>query len=101
MAQKIKTVLISQPKPSTEKSPYFDLAERQKLTILERIHARIYPFAVTLTEKIRNRKLKEKITHIEIPITQMQNNNKQARDDRLKKTRNEKRLKQIVKKSKK
>ena len=33
MAQKIKTVLISQPKPSTEKSPYFDLAERQKLTI--------------------------------------------------------------------
>ena len=33
MAQKIKTVLISQPKPSTEKSPYFDLADRQKLTI--------------------------------------------------------------------
>lgn len=33
MAQKIKTILISQPKPSTEKSPYFDLAERQKLTI--------------------------------------------------------------------
>lgn len=33
MATKIKTILISQPKPSTEKSPYFDLAERQKLTI--------------------------------------------------------------------
>ena len=33
MAQKIKTILISQPKPSTEKSPYFDLAERQKITI--------------------------------------------------------------------
>ncbi|MGB1099822.1 MAG: uroporphyrinogen-III synthase, partial [Flavobacteriales bacterium] len=33
MAQQIKTVLISQPKPSTEKSPYFDLADRQKLTI--------------------------------------------------------------------
>ena len=33
MAQKVKTILISQPKPTTEKSPYFDLAERQKLTI--------------------------------------------------------------------
>ncbi|MDA0946156.1 MAG: hypothetical protein RLZZ314_1399 [Bacteroidota bacterium] len=33
MAQKIKTVLISQPKPTTEKSPYFDLAERLNLTI--------------------------------------------------------------------
>lgn len=33
MAQKIKTILISQPKPSTEKSPYFDLADRLKLTI--------------------------------------------------------------------
>lgn len=33
MAKKIKTILISQPKPTTEKSPYFDLAERQKLTI--------------------------------------------------------------------
>lgn len=33
MAKKIKTILISQPKPTTEKSPYFDLAEQQKLTI--------------------------------------------------------------------
>lgn len=33
MAKKLKTVLISQPKPTTEKSPYFDLADRQKLTI--------------------------------------------------------------------
>ncbi len=33
MAKKIKTILISQPKPTTEKSPYFDLADRQKLTI--------------------------------------------------------------------
>ena len=30
---KDQTALISQPKPSTEKSPYFDLADRQKLTI--------------------------------------------------------------------
>lgn len=33
MAKKLKTILISQPKPTTEKSPYFDLADRQKLTI--------------------------------------------------------------------
>lgn len=33
MANKINTILISQPKPTTVKSPYFDLAERQKLTI--------------------------------------------------------------------
>ena len=33
MAKKIKTILISQPKPATEKSPYFDLAEKMKLTI--------------------------------------------------------------------
>ena len=33
MAKKIKTILISQPKPATEKSPYFDLADKLKLTI--------------------------------------------------------------------
>ena len=33
MAQTVKTILISQPKPTAEKSPYFDLAERQNLTI--------------------------------------------------------------------
>ncbi len=33
MANKINTILISQPKPTTAKSPYFDLAGRQKLTI--------------------------------------------------------------------
>ena len=33
MAKKIKTILISQPKPVTEKSPYFDLADKLKLTI--------------------------------------------------------------------
>ncbi|MDE0979003.1 MAG: uroporphyrinogen-III synthase [Flavobacteriales bacterium] len=33
MAQKLKTILISQPRPTAEKSPYFDLADRQKLTI--------------------------------------------------------------------
>ncbi|MCG8575276.1 MAG: uroporphyrinogen-III synthase [Flavobacteriales bacterium] len=29
----VKTILISQPKPESEKSPYFDLAERYKLKI--------------------------------------------------------------------
>ncbi len=33
MALKIKRVLISQPKPATEKSPYFDIAEKYNLTI--------------------------------------------------------------------
>lgn len=33
MAEKIKTILISQPKPSTEKSPYFDLADKHNLKI--------------------------------------------------------------------
>jgi len=30
---KVKTILISQPEPSTEKSPYFDLAKKYKLKI--------------------------------------------------------------------
>jgi uroporphyrinogen-III synthase len=33
MGNKIKTILISQPKPVTEKSPYFDLADKHKLKI--------------------------------------------------------------------
>lgn len=33
MTLKIKRVLISQPKPVTEKSPYFDIAEKYNLTI--------------------------------------------------------------------
>ena len=30
---KVKTILVSQPKPSTERSPYFDLAKKQKVKI--------------------------------------------------------------------
>ena len=30
---KVKTILVSQPKPSTERSPYFDLAKKQKIKI--------------------------------------------------------------------
>ena len=33
MGTKVKTILISQPKPSTERSPYFDLATKHKLKI--------------------------------------------------------------------
>jgi len=33
MADKIKSILISQPEPTTEKSPYFDLAEKYKIKI--------------------------------------------------------------------
>jgi len=33
MAQKIKKILVSQPKPQTDKSPYFDLAEKMGLKI--------------------------------------------------------------------
>ena len=30
---KVKTILVSQPEPSSERSPYFDLAEKQKVKI--------------------------------------------------------------------
>lgn len=33
MADKVKSILISQPKPITDKSPYFDLADKYKLKI--------------------------------------------------------------------
>ncbi len=33
MGGKVKTILISQPKPATEKSPYYDLAEKYNLKI--------------------------------------------------------------------
>ncbi len=33
MSKKIKTILISQPKPTTEKSPYFDFADNMKVKI--------------------------------------------------------------------
>jgi uroporphyrinogen-III synthase len=33
MAEKVKTILISQPEPTSEKSPYFDLASKHKVKI--------------------------------------------------------------------
>ena len=32
----IKKILVSQPKPSSEKSPYFDIAERHNVEIVFR-----------------------------------------------------------------
>lgn len=33
MAEKVRTILISQPKPATDKSPYYDLAKKHSLKI--------------------------------------------------------------------
>lgn len=33
MSEKVRSILVSQPKPQTEKSPYFDLAEKHSLNI--------------------------------------------------------------------
>ena len=46
MKKKIKTILISQPKPSTEKSPYFDLAKDMKLIIDFRPFIHVEPITV-------------------------------------------------------
>lgn len=47
MPEKVKRILVSQPKPESEKSPYFDLAKKYKVKIdfrpfihLEGVHAR-------------------------------------------------------------
>ncbi|NDW18552.1 uroporphyrinogen-III synthase [Dysgonomonas sp. 216] len=46
MALKIKKVLISQPKPSSEKSPYYDLAEKYNLEIDFNPFIRVEPLDV-------------------------------------------------------
>ncbi|MEM9052441.1 MAG: uroporphyrinogen-III synthase, partial [Bacteroidota bacterium] len=33
MADKVKSILISQPKPASDKSPYFELADKYKIQI--------------------------------------------------------------------
>jgi len=40
---KIKSILVSQPKPATPKSPYFDLAEKYKLNIVFRPFIQVDP----------------------------------------------------------
>lgn len=54
MADKIKSILISQPKPTSEKSPYFDLAEKYKLKIDFRsfIHVEGIPANVFRQERV-------------------------------------------------
>lgn len=51
---KLKTILVSQPKPNSEKSPYFDLAKKYKLTIDFRpfIHVEPVPSKEFRKEKI-------------------------------------------------
>src|SRR5690554_6781661 len=54
MADKVKSILISQPKPTTEKSPYFDLAAKHKIKIDFRsfIHVEGVPARVFRQERV-------------------------------------------------
>ncbi len=54
MSKKVKSILVSQPKPQTEKSPYFDLAEKHHLDIDFRsfIHVEGIPVADFRQDKI-------------------------------------------------
>jgi uroporphyrinogen-III synthase len=45
MGGKVKTILISQPKPTTEKSPYYDLAEKHGLKIDFRSFIHVEPIS--------------------------------------------------------
>ncbi|WP_075343508.1 uroporphyrinogen-III synthase [Tenacibaculum agarivorans] len=51
---KVKTILVSQPAPKTETSPYFDLAEKQKVKVDFRsfIHVEGIPVKEVRTQKI-------------------------------------------------
>lgn len=54
MADKVKSILISQPKPTTEKSPYFDLAAKYKIKIDFRsfIHVEGVPAKIFRQERV-------------------------------------------------
>lgn len=51
---KVKTILVSQPKPKTETSPYFDLAEKQKIKVDFRsfIHVEGIPVKEVRAQKV-------------------------------------------------
>lgn len=51
---KVKTILVSQPEPKTESSPYFDLAEKQKIKVDFRpfIHVEGVPAAEVRKQRI-------------------------------------------------
>ena len=51
---KVKTILVSQPAPKTETSPYFDLSDKQKVKIDFRsfIHVEGIPVKEIRTQKI-------------------------------------------------
>ncbi|RKF05295.1 uroporphyrinogen-III synthase [Tenacibaculum lutimaris] len=54
MFMKVKTILVSQPKPKTETSPYFDLAEKQKVKVDFRsfIHVEGIPVKEVRAQKV-------------------------------------------------
>ncbi|CEA14931.1 MAG TPA: uroporphyrinogen-III synthase [Fermentimonas caenicola] len=55
-ARKVKKILISQPKPASDKSPYFDLAEKYHLTL------NFYPFIVV--ERVSSKEFRQQRINI-------------------------------------
>ena len=53
MKLKIKKILVSQPEPATEKSPYFDLAEKHNLKIDFRPFIQVEPVEAKVFRKER------------------------------------------------
>src|SRR3569832_1387583 len=53
MSLKVKSILVTQPKPETEKSPYFDLAKKYNLKIDFRPFIQIEPIHAIEFRKIR------------------------------------------------
>lgn len=51
---KVKTILVSQPAPKTETSPYFDLADKQKVKIDFRSFIHVEGISV---REVRNQKI--------------------------------------------
>ena len=53
MATKIKKILVSQPQPTTEKSPYFDIAEKYNVKIVFRQFIKVEPVWLLNSERRR------------------------------------------------
>ncbi|MBN2669117.1 MAG: uroporphyrinogen-III synthase [Bacteroidales bacterium] len=47
MSKRVKSILVSQPKPQSDKSPYFDLAEKYNLTIDFRSFIHVEPISAS------------------------------------------------------
>jgi uroporphyrinogen-III synthase len=50
---KVKTILVSQPPPKTETSPYFDLSDKQKVKIYFRSFIHVEGISVKKLETIK------------------------------------------------